>query len=122
HPDMQTMLARVHPKDQSAVKRAIDNAFSGQGEVRQEFELLGVDGRYRSYATTARPLFEGLVPRGLVGVIQDVTARRESERRLRRSEELVRATTTDTADTLFLLDTAMRVRFINKSVNDLTAE
>ena len=122
HPDMQTMLARVHPKDQSAVKRAIDNAFSGQGEVRQEFELLGIDGRYRSYATTARPLFEGTVPRGLVGVIQDVTARQDSERRLRRSEELLRASTTNTADTLFLLDTALHVRFVNKSVNGISME
>ncbi len=60
--------------------------------------------------------------RGLVGVIQDVTARRDSERRLRRSEELLRATTTNTADTLFLLDTAMRVRFVNKSVNGLSSE
>jgi PAS domain S-box-containing protein len=117
YPDMETMLTRVHPKDQSAVKRAIDSAFSGQVEVRQEFELLGNDGRYRSYVTTARPLFEGSVARGLVGVIQDVTARRDSERRLRRSEELLRATTTNTADTLFLLDTAMRVRFVNKGVS-----
>jgi PAS domain S-box-containing protein len=122
YPDMQTMLARVHPKDQSAVKRAIDNAFSGQTEVRQEFELLGIDGRYRSYATTARPLFEGAVPRGLVGVIQDVTAQQDSERRLRRSEELLRATTNNTADTLFLLDTELHVRFVNKSVNGITTE
>src|SRR5882757_972410 len=122
YPDMEAMLARVHPKDQSAVKRAIESAFSGQVEVRQEFELLGIDGRYRSYATTARPLFEGAVPRGLVGVIQDVTARRDSERRLRRSEELLRATTTNTADTLFLLDTALHVRFVNKSVNGVTME
>jgi PAS domain S-box-containing protein len=121
-PDMQTMLARVHPKDQSAVKRAIDSAFAGQVEVRQEFELLGNDGRYRSYATTARPLYDGAAPRGLVGVIQDVTARRDSERRLRRSEALLRATTSNTADTLFLLDTAMRVRFVNNSVNGLTPE
>ncbi|HEY0799589.1 MAG TPA: PAS domain S-box protein, partial [Steroidobacteraceae bacterium] len=122
YPDMKTMLARVHPKDQSAVKRAIDSAFSGEVEVRQEFELLGNDGRYRSYATTARPLFEGTTPRGLVGVIQDVTARRDSERRLQRSEELLRATTTNTADTLFLLDTALHVRFVNKSVNGIAME
>jgi PAS domain S-box-containing protein len=67
-------------------------------------------------------LFDGAAPRGLVGVIQDVTARRDSERRLRRSEELLRATTSNTADTLFLLDTAMRVRFVNNSVNGLSPE
>jgi hypothetical protein len=41
---------------------------------------------------------------------------------LRRSEALLRATTSNTADTLFLLDTAMRVRFVNNSVNGLTPE
>jgi hypothetical protein len=121
-PDMETMLMRVHPRDQSAVRRAIDSAFLSQVDVRQEFELLDNDGRYRCYATTARPLFEGTVPRGLVGVIQDVTARRDSERRLRRSEELLRATTANTADTLFLLDTALRVRFVNKAQGGLSTE
>ncbi len=87
----------------------------GRREVRQDFDMLGNDGRYRSYASTARPLFDGESPRGLVGVIQDITARQRIRARLRRSEELLRATTANTADTLILLDTALRVRFINKS-------
>jgi PAS domain S-box-containing protein len=41
---------------------------------------------------------------------------------LRRSEALLRVTTNNTADTLILLDTALRVRFINKSVNGMTVE
>jgi PAS domain S-box-containing protein len=122
YPNMETMLARVHPKDQIAVRNAVNEAFSGKIEVRAEFDLLGTDGRYRAYATTARPLFDAGVPRGLVGVIQDVSAPRESERRLRQSEELLRATTANTADTLVLLDTELRVRFINKAVNGLTIE
>ena len=62
-------------------------------------------GRYRWYAAIARPVFDaGGAPLGLVGVIQDVTARRDSEARLRRSEELLRATTANTADTLVLVD------------------
>jgi PAS domain S-box-containing protein len=52
----------------------------------------------------------------MVGVIQDVTARRDSEVRLRRSEELLRVTTENTADTLVLVDGGLRVRFINKDL------
>ena len=44
----------------------------------------------------------------LVGVSHDVTARRESEAKLRRSEQLLRATTSNTADTLLLVDTDLR--------------
>jgi PAS domain S-box-containing protein len=122
YPDMRTTLSRVHPQDQAKITRAIDHAFTHQVEVREEFQLLDNEGRYRAYATTARPVFDGAAPRGMVGVIQDVTARRDSERRLRQSEELLRATTTNTADTLFLLDTALRVRFVNKSVNGMAID
>jgi PAS domain S-box-containing protein len=52
-------------------------------------------------------------------VIQDITLRRDSERRLRQSEELLRTTTANTADTLFLLDASLRVRFINRCVNGM---
>jgi PAS domain S-box-containing protein len=123
YPGMESMLERVHSNDRARVKRAVEAAFSLRVEVREEFQLRGSDEKYRSYAITARPLFDGSQePRGLVGVIQDVTSQRESERRLRRSEELLRATTTNTADTLILLDPALRVRFINKSVNGLSIE
>ena len=117
YPGMAEMLAKIHPKDQAAVRRAIDRAFEEHVEVREEFELEVADGRYRAYATTARPLFDATgAAFGMVGVIQDITLRRESERRLRQSEELLRTTTANTADTLFLLDTSLRVCFINRSV------
>ncbi len=123
YPGMEKFLERVHPKERDAVRRAVDNAFLEHIEVREEFRLLGEDGKYHSYATTARPLFDGTdVPRGLVGVIQDVTAKREGERRLRESEELLRATTTNTADILFLVDPDLRVRFINRALNGLRVQ
>jgi PAS domain S-box-containing protein len=90
-------------------------------EVQREFRLKLNNSRYRWYAVIARPLFDGgKLPRGLVGVIQDITERRESEVRVRRSEELLRATTANTADTLVLVDTGLRIRFINKSVGGIS--
>jgi PAS domain S-box-containing protein len=116
-PNMRRMLMRVHPADRLLVSAAIDEAFERGAEVQREFRLEARSGRYRWYAAIARPLFdERGGTRGLVGVIQDVTARRDSEMRLRRSEELLRVTTANTADTLILVDTDLRVRFINKSM------
>ena len=123
YPGMAKMISKVHPKDQAAVRRSIERAFEQHIEVREEFRLQGADGRYRSYASTARPLFDAAnAPFGMVGVIQDITLRRDSERRLRQSEELLRTTTANTADTLFLLDSSLRVRFINRNVNGMAIE
>ena len=98
--------------------------FDRRRRFSREFRLkASSNGRYRWYEAIARPLFDaGRVPRGLVGVIQDITERRDSEVRLRRSEELLRATTANAADTLLLVDTALRIRFINKGVGGMSME
>ncbi len=122
-PDMKQFITRVHPGDRVAVSHAIELAFQHGADVHEEFRLKTRSGYYRWYAATARPLFDDRDrPRGLVGVLQNITERRESEARLRRSEELLRATTANTADTLVLLDTQLRVRFINRGIGGITVE
>ena len=122
-PGMKKLMARMHPRDRLAARRAIDKAFATHTEVHEEFRLRSKNGRYRSYAAVARPLFDAAgQPSGLVGVTQDVTARHESEARLRRSEELLRTTTANSADTLLLVDTDLRVRFINRGELGMSIE
>ena len=122
-PGMKELMPRVHPKDRAATSRAIEHAFQHKSEVHTEFRLKANDGCFRSYATIARPLFDAAgAPHGLVGVTQEVTARRASEARLRRSEQLLRTTTANTADTLILVDADLRIRFINKGCGGMTIE
>jgi PAS domain S-box-containing protein len=122
-PGLKKLLSRVHPQDRLAVRGAIDEAFDQHREVKQEFRLKSRSGQYRAYAAVARPLFDAAnQPSGLVGVTQDITERHQSEARLRRSEELLRTTTTNTADTLLLLDADLRIRFINRGDRGMSIE
>jgi PAS domain S-box-containing protein len=122
-PGMDKLMARVHPKDRFALRRSIDQTFEDHAEAQREFRLKSHDGQYRSYAAVARPLFDAANrPIGLVGVTQDVSARYESEARLRRSEELLRATTANTADTLLLVDTDLGIRFINRGAGGMAID
>lgn len=123
YPGIARILARMHPDDRPAVDRAIEHAFATGAESQGEFRLLAKDGSYRIYATTARPIHDAAhEPCGLVGVTQDITASRQSELSLRRSEELLRATTENAADTLILLDADLRIRFVNKALRGISIE
>jgi PAS domain S-box-containing protein len=114
-PTLTALMERVHPKDRAIVTRALETGFERSADTHAEFRVKVDERGYRSYATTARPLFDADgKPQGFVGVTQDVTARHESEAKLRRSERLLRTTTANTADTLILVDTNLKVRFINR--------
>jgi PAS domain S-box-containing protein len=107
--------ARMHPEDRIPVTRAIRAAMAARTDLDTEFRLRAQGAGYRRYATIARPLLDAAgALRGFMGVAQDVTARRESEEKLRRSEELLRATTANTVDTLILVDDDLKIRFINR--------
>ena len=122
-PSTRALLARMHPKDRAAFNRALESGFASRADTQVEFRLKSADTTYRSFMAIARPLFDADGnPQGYVGVTQDVTARREAEARLRRSEQLLRTTTANTADTLLLVDTDLRVRFINRGFAGLAAD
>jgi len=121
-PTMNAFLESVHPEDRLSLTRGIEDAFRVRAEQHTEFRLK-VNDQYRSYVSIARPLFDAAgAPHGLVGASLDVTHQRESQAKLRRSEQLLRTTTSNTVDTLLLVDNDLRIRFINRAVRGLGLE
>ena len=122
-PSMKELMPHVHPKDRKAVSQAIEESLRNHADLQTEIRLKVKDAGYRSYATIARPLYDAAgKPLGLVGVSHDVTRQREAEAKLRRSEQLLRTTTANTADTLMLVDTDFRIRFINRGYGSVSID
>lgn len=80
---LKKLMARLHPDDRAAARRALTMAFGGAVEIHEEFRLRARDGSYRSYASTARPLYDAAgAACGLVGVTRDITERKRLEREI----------------------------------------
>jgi PAS domain S-box-containing protein len=122
-PTMKAFMESVHPEDRLSVTRSIEEAFRERTEQHTEFRLKVNEHGYRSYISIARPIFDAAgAPQGLVGASLDVTRQRESQAKLRRSEQLLRTTTSNTVDTLLLVDNDLRIRFINRASRGLGLE
>lgn len=82
----EKFLAGVHPKDRASRQAAMDRALdpSGNGEYKADFRIIRhSDGAIRWLTTIGKVIFEAGFAVRLVGIMQDITERKATERRFR---------------------------------------
>lgn len=84
-PTVEFILQRTHPEDRAAVQMIVDRASCGE-DFDCEHRLLMPDGSVRYVHSVGRAERHSSGSVELVGAVTDVTAVRETERKLRRSE------------------------------------
>jgi PAS domain S-box-containing protein len=85
-------LAMVHPDDRARVGEMVDAAKEGRGKYESEFRFRRSDGQEVWIMTRGSIFFdESGIPVRAVGVVQDVTERREAENAMREREALNRS-------------------------------
>ena len=96
----ETFLSGVHPDDRATVQTMVDNALdsNGSGQYAAEYRVVNRrDGVIRWVTATGRVTFqEGRAVR-LVGTVQDITERKEADRRVLESAAQLK-TATDIAN------------------------
>jgi PAS domain S-box-containing protein len=85
-PTLKLIVHRIHPEDRAAVQETIDRAYGDGKDFDHEYRLLMPDGSVKyvhAVAHAARNASDGIE---FFGAVTDVTAAKEAERKLRRSE------------------------------------
>lgn len=85
-PSVAYIVQQTHPEDRAALQRIIDRASRDGEEFDFEHRLLMPDGRVKYVRAVARAEKRASGGVEFVGAVTDVTAARETERKLRRSE------------------------------------
>ncbi len=82
--DYARFIGSIHPDDRDRVQIGVERAISGGGDFDQEYRVVWPDGSEHWLNSLARVFYQpdGSLER-FEGVAQDITARRESEQRMR---------------------------------------
>jgi len=110
-------LARVHPEDRAGVQEAMDKAVALGESLNLAFRTVrpgGAIGWIEAHAKASRTEPAGQVR--VVGVMKDITARREAEERLQQAAAVFQTT----AEGIFLMDREHRIVSVNPAFTAIT--
>jgi PAS domain S-box-containing protein len=85
-PTLEVIFQRTHPEDRTAVQKTFGQASSDEKDFDHEYRLLMPDDSVKHVHAVARAVRAASGSIEFVGAVTDVTAAKEAERKLRRSE------------------------------------
>jgi formate hydrogenlyase transcriptional activator len=86
-PTLELILERVHPNEREFALRNFDRLATGEANLDVEQRLLMPDGRVKHLHILTRTLRTSSGSPEIIGAVTDVTAAKQAEEKLRRSEE-----------------------------------
>jgi PAS domain S-box-containing protein len=115
-----TFESRIHPDDVEGFRDAIEKSSREHVDYTQEYRVLRPDGTIRWVAGTGHCHWdEQGHPIRLLGVITDVTNRKEAEVAIRQSEEFLNSVIENTPNPMWLSDEEGTIIRINQALREL---
>jgi PAS domain S-box-containing protein len=105
----------LDPDEFGEVQRHFQEALDGRAR-RYECHLYRRDGERRLLSVTNTPIFQGTAVVGVLGIARDITAGREREEALMRSEARYEHLVETAPDAIFTLDAGGRFTSVNRSL------
>jgi PAS domain S-box-containing protein len=113
-PAAETFLALVHPDDRAEVWRKTEQSVAGGQEFVHEYRVVRPDGATRWVYNRSQVRRAGGQPTSVVGVVADVTERKEADEKVRASEERLRLFVENAPATLAMFDRDMRYLSVSR--------
>lgn len=110
-----SFIGRVHPEDQAMVRATTDAALANGDALDVTFRTLDVGNTVRWLEAHVKA-YGDAGPRRVIGVLRDVTERRQTEQQLRQAG-VVFATT---AEGIFITDSAFQIVSVNPAFSTIT--
>lgn len=116
-PNLRDFMKLVHPDDAPWVKREVAHCLTSRTTFSAEFRIIAANGETRWVSNLGQPHYNGSNrPVRMVGTIQDITERRESEAQLRRSA----AVFVNTQEGVTITDIEGTILAVNPAVCSIT--
>jgi len=108
---------RVHPEDRERVREHVHGAIeAGEREVRTEYRIVRPDGEVRWMVTEGHVQYKDGEPDRLIGLVRDVTERKEREQDLAAREGKLRAVIESSPDPITMQDHDGRYQVANEAM------
>jgi PAS domain S-box-containing protein len=106
----EVLKQALHPDDRPAMTEDLRLAAAGEAALDVEHRITRADGQVRYVAAVGRLVRdEHRRPQRLIGIMRDVTPRREAENALRREKDFTESLLNNTVDGIIALDADSRI-------------
>lgn len=115
----ENLRKAVFPDDLEGMEKAVEEAKKHRTTYNHEQRIVRKDGSLRWVVGRGEFLYDGDIPVRMLGVLQDITERKENAQALVRSERRHREILESIHDAFFSLDQEMRVTYFNHAAENM---
>ena len=117
--DLEGWRNQIHPDDKDYADSRFQEVFERKSIHNVNFRIIRPNSEIRYLSASAAPIvIDGKIVK-VIGVNQDITESKESEKELKESEERIRLFTHNAPDFLLQIDRTGEINYINKTLEGL---
>ena len=114
----ERFLSILHPEDSERTNNLVQQALTSKAEYDTEYRVVWHDGSLHWLAAKGKVFYEGDRPVGMMGMVQDISQRKQTEAQLVQTNSVLNSIISDTTDVIFVKDLQGQYIVANQATAD----